>query len=192
MTLAAAKKQGMTKSTNITALSDGAKNCWTTLKSLSKECNKIEYILDWYHIKQKCISVRSKLEDPYASEMESIQWKIWHGESSEAIKRLSALYLTLIETDSADKLHELLKYLSNNKNYLVDYELRCKNNKPYTSSVIESTIETLVNTRHKKKHKAQWSREGAHNVLQIRTSLANKRWDVEWNDVKREYYKKVA
>jgi hypothetical protein len=49
MTLAAAKKQGMTKNTNITALSDGAKNCCTTLKSLSKECKKIEYIEVFYN-----------------------------------------------------------------------------------------------------------------------------------------------
>jgi hypothetical protein len=192
MTIAAAKKQGMTKNTNITALSDGAKNCWTVLKSLANECNKIEYILDWYHIKQKCTTVRSKLEDPYASELASIQWKIWHGEKEEAISRLSKLYLELINSDGADQLHELFNYLSNNKNYLVNYASRCKSKLPYTSSIIESTIETLVNTRHKKKHKAQWTREGAHNVLQIRTSLANKQWDNEWNEAKRDYYKKAA
>ena len=124
--------------------------------------------------------------------MESIQWKIWHGESEEAISRLSKLYLELINSDGADQLHELFKYLSNNKRYLVNYAGRCKGKLPYTSSIIESTIETLVNTRHKKKHKAQWTREGAHNVLQIRASLANKQWDNEWNEAKTEYYKKAA
>jgi hypothetical protein len=59
---------------------------------------------------------------------------------------------------------------------------------PYTSSVIESTIETLVNTRHKKKHKAQWSREGAHNILQIRSSRASNKWDQEWSQAKQKFY----
>ena len=59
---------------------------------------------------------------------------------------------------------------------------------PYTSSIIESTIETLVNTRHKKKHKAQWSREGAHNILQIGSSRDSKKWDQEWVQAKQKFY----
>ena len=90
--------------------------------------------------------------------------------------------------DAHDKLHDLLKYLSNNTEYLAHYEARKEAKQPYTSSVIESTIESLVNTRHKKKHKAQWSREGAHNVLQIRSSVASKKWEDEWNTVKDLFY----
>ena len=119
---------------------------------------------------------------------ESIKWKIWHGKSKEAIERMSKLYMALLNGEYADKLHDLLKYLSSNIEYLVNYELRKASNLPYTSSIIESTIETLVNTRHKKKHKALWSREGAHNVLQIRASLASNKWKNEWNDVKEKFY----
>lgn len=36
--------------------------------------------------------------------------------------------------------------------------------------MIESTIKS---DRYKKRHKAQWAREGAHNVLQIRASIAS-------------------
>jgi hypothetical protein len=82
----------------------------------------------------------------------------------------------------------LLKYLSNNISYLANYELRKNSKLPYTSSIIESTIETLVNTRHKKKHKAQWSREGAHNILQIRASRASNKWQEEWSEAKQRFY----
>ena len=112
------------------------------------------------------------LGDSHSSEVESLKWKVWHGKSHEAIDRLGKLYLDLLNTDYADKLHDLLKYLSNNVNYLISYQSRKDNKLPYTSSIVESTIETLINTRHKKKHKAQWSRKGAHNPLQIRASRA--------------------
>lgn len=188
MTIAAAKKQGMTKNTKITGLSDGASNCRNVIKTLEKYCSSIECIPDWYHIKMKFDRLINQLETPYATIVESLKWKIWHGKSQEAVDRLGQLYIELLGTDYADKIHELLKYLSNNINYLANYQLRKDKELPYTSSIIESTIETLVNTRHKKKHKAQWSREGAHNVLQIRASRAGNKWQEEWDQAKIKFY----
>ncbi|MDC0865063.1 ISKra4 family transposase [Rickettsiaceae bacterium] len=188
MTITAAKKQGMNKSTKITGLSDGASNCWSVIKTLEKYSSSVECILDWQHIKMKFDQLINQLEDPYAGEADSLKWKVWHGKSTQAIDRLGKLYLDLLGTDYADKAHDLLKYLSNNIDYLVNYQLRKDSMLPYTSSVIESTIETLVNSRHKKKHKAQWSREGAHNILQIRSSRASNKWDQEWTQAKQKFY----
>ena len=98
----------------------------------------------------------------------------------------------LITSDFADKLHQLLKYLASNKGYLVNYEARKIAGKPFTSSVIESAIETVVNARFKKKQKAQWNRESAHRVLQIRTSVASNQWAKDWEQAKTKLYKKVA
>ncbi len=46
----AAKRQGMSASTRIIVLADGAKNCWQATSVLSKNCADVEYILDWFHI----------------------------------------------------------------------------------------------------------------------------------------------
>lgn len=194
MTRIAAQKHGLSKNTEVTCLSDGAKNCWNVLKSLSEDCGTIEYVLDWYHIKQKFDSLYNKMDDPKSEELESIKWKIWHGYSSEAIQRLSALYINSLEAEYTDKLHDLLKYLTLNKKYLVSYEDRKQAKVPFTSSIIESAVETIINDRHKKKHKAEWSRHGAHNVLQIRTSRASQQWTNEWKQVKSKLYnvRKVA
>ena len=188
MTITAAIKHGISKETYVTGLSDGANNCWNTIKSLEEYCYSIDYVLDWYHISVKFDRLINQLEDPYSGELESLKWKIWHGKGEEAIDRLGKLYFSLLNSDYADKLHDLLKYLSNNTEYLAHYEARKVANLPYTSSIVESTIETLINTRHKKKHKAQWSREGAHNVLQIRSSVASKKWKEEWNTTKELFY----
>ena len=85
-----------------------------------------------------------------------------------------------------------MKYIANNKDYLVHYELRRSKGEVYTSSVIESGIESVINARFKKKHKAQWNRDSAHKVLQLRTALLSNQWDQDWQLVKEEIYKKVA
>jgi len=192
MTLVAAKKEGLTKDTEIVALSDGAKNCWSVLKSLKKHCKSITYILDWYHIANKFDKLIKQLGSKYSERLESVKWKIWHGKADEAVGRLSELYSDLITTEFADKAHTLLKYIANNKDYLVHYELRRSKGEVYTSSAIESGIESVINARFKKKHKAQWNRESAHKVLQLRTALLSNQWDQDWQLVKEEIYKKVA
>lgn len=192
MTLMTAKKEGLTKDTNITALADGAKNCWNVLKSLKKHSNNITYILDWYHISNKFGKFIRQSSSKYAEEFESVKWKLWHGKSDEAINKLSQLYTTLITTEYADKTHDLLKYIANNKEYLINYAQRHKDRLVFTSSAIESGVEHVINIRFKKKHKAQWNRESAHKLAQIRTSIASNDWNIEWNIVKEKLYKNVA
>ena len=184
----AAIKQGIADNTEVTVLSDGAENCWNTAKVLKPYCRVTINVLDWYHINHKFETLEKQVEDLHLSELQNIKWKIWHGQREEALKRLNWLYGNTTRNDYTDKVHELFKYLSNNKEYLVNYAERKKQSIPYTSSIIESTVESIINERHKKKQKAQWSREGAHNVLQIRTSRANKDWDEEWNTVTDRFY----
>jgi hypothetical protein len=192
MTLLAALKQGLTKETNITTLADGAKNCWSILKSLKPHCKSITYILDWYHIRKKFDTLIGQLDSENSEELESIKWKIWHGKSDDALLRLTALYSALITTLFADKAHDLLKYIANNKGYLVNYEERKNQKKVFTSSVIESSIETVINERFKKKQKALWTRETSHKILQVRTSTASNQWSIDWKLVKQKIYKIAA
>jgi hypothetical protein len=46
----AAKKQGLSQATQVTALADGAKNCWAVAAAIQPECATLECILDWFHI----------------------------------------------------------------------------------------------------------------------------------------------
>jgi len=98
----------------------------------------------------------------------------------------------LVTTEFADKAHDLLKYIANNKGYLVNYELRRSSGQTYTSSAIESGVESVINKRFKKKHKAQWNRESAHKVLQLRSSLASNQWAQDWKLVKQYIYTNAA
>ena len=73
-------------------------------------------------------------------------------------------------------------YLQNNLAYLINYDEREKAKKVYTNQVVESHVDSLINARHERKRKMQWTREGAHNVLQIRAKMANGKWSKEWED----------
>ena len=51
--LLAAKEQGLSKETTITALCDGAANCWSIAKSLQDHCGTFIGILHWFHVAMK-------------------------------------------------------------------------------------------------------------------------------------------
>ncbi|CAN0584933.1 unnamed protein product, partial [Ectocarpus sp. 12 AP-2014] len=50
----------------------------------------------------------------------------------------------------------------------------------------------LINVRQKNKQRMTWSREGSHNVLQIRSSIYSKTWNNDWSKVEQNIYKNVA
>ena len=114
---------------------------------------------------------------------------------SEADKALQKLCL-LRDNTTDEKLRLKLKglhdYLKNNRQYLVNYSEREKANQVFTSQVIESHIDTIINTRHKRKQKMQWSREGAHNILQIRAKMVSNEWEESWLELVLPEAKKAA
>jgi hypothetical protein len=59
--LNAALKQGLGQDTQVTALADGAKNCWSVVLTLQPYCCTLECILDWFHITQKFQTVKNAL-----------------------------------------------------------------------------------------------------------------------------------
>ena len=73
--------------------------------------------------------------------------------------------------------------MEGNQDYLANYEQREREKKTFTSQVAESHIDTLINARHKRKKKMQWTREGAHNVLQIRALMVSDEWEDKWLDL---------
>lgn len=189
---AAAKKQGMSTNTQITVIADGAKNCWKAVESLTPLCAKVTNILDWFHITKAFQSLLNQLEGDDKATVESIKWNFWHGNQSEAFAKLQDAIKFFQEKDIVGKLKHIQTYLTQNKAYLVNYADRKNKGLLFTSHVAESTVEHLINERHKRKQKMQWTRESAHNVLQIRTAIASKEWEFIWEKAVNECIQKVA
>jgi hypothetical protein len=179
-TLNAARKQGMTEKTTVTALADGALNCWSVIASLAPHCKQLICILDWFHIAMRFQNVRGAVEEAYTEILERVKWTLWHGKPKEALSKLELLLTNITDTKKRSKLQKLYDYLKSNEAYLVNYEEREQQNKTYTSQVAESHIDSIINERYKKSKKMQWTRDGAHNVLQIRGMITSNEWDKNW------------
>ena len=176
----AARKQGLVADTEVTALADGACNCWSALSSLENHCKKLTRILDWWHIGKNFQNARGAVEEEFKEALEGVKWKLWHGKPKEALAKMELLMSNAKDSKKRKKLKELYKYLQGNQGYLVNYEERERKNQPFSSQVAESHIESLVNARHKRSGKMQWTRDGAHKVLQIRGMIASNEWEQRW------------
>jgi len=98
----------------------------------------------------------------------------WRRGSSHQTGNAECKYFRFPETVEASGLYD---YLLRNREYIVYHE-RQDLNKTKTQ-VAESHIDSVLNARHKKTGKMQWSR-GAHNVLQIRAEIISKGWPEQW------------
>lgn len=83
--LSAAKRQGLSSDTTVTALSDGARNCWSILRGLEKHCLSITYILDWFHIGKKIKVLENCLPAKIKGSLVEIKEALWKGKTQEAL-----------------------------------------------------------------------------------------------------------
>ena len=177
-TLRAAQAQGLSQETVVTALCDGAKNCWNVVDFIEPEAGKIIRILDWFHLSMKFENL--SVSEDNVVRLKRIKWHLWRGFPERAMRRLIEL---LEETKSAKertKIQKLLTYIENNKACIVDYKKRKKNGLIFTSQMAESTLESLINQRCKSKQHMSWTRKGLHSLLQIRAALSGNDWLENW------------
>ena len=180
----------MTASTAVTCLADGAANCWSIAHSIVGKCKEITFVLDWFHVAMKFKNIA--ISDEHSVLYNKIKWHLWHGRTEMALIRLEQLKSLIDEASIVLKLNKLATYISNNKVGIVNYGSRKRGGLNYTSNLAETTVNSLINDRQKGKKKMLWSRDGAHNVLQIRSSVFSKTWDNDWKQVELAVYRKAA
>jgi len=179
-TLRAAKLQGMSKKTKITALCDGASNCWSVIDSLESGSLHIDRILDWFHIAMKFKN--TGLGDTTLNKkLDSAKWNLWHGDAEKCIGKLTSL---IEEVDGnikqSNKVSKLKDYIENNRIFIPQYSDRKNNNLIFTSNMAEATVESLINQRCKSKQHMRWSREGLHSILMVRSAINSDQWEDNW------------
>jgi hypothetical protein len=191
LTRQACLRLGMTKNTTVTVLTDGASNCWSVAEYVAKDCKEIIKVLDWFHIGKKFKEREFKIPVELIEKYNGAKWKLWYGKPKDSIERLTELKNKLIDITAIEAIEELITYVNNNINNIIDYQVRRNNKLPFTSQLAESSINSIINEQQKNK-KMQWSRSGAHNILQIRTSIFSKGLDNDWNIILGKMYKKAA
>lgn len=194
----ALRSQGMQMNQQITFVSDGADN----VRDLQFYLNPhAEHVLDWFHLTMRItlldqyargvVRLDEKLGEEIREDLQRVKWYCWHGNVYEALRHVG-----FIEMDAETLLYELeenrpegdhrkprklLKaigelrvYIESNAAMIPNYGERRRYGEAISTATVESTVNAVLNKRFCKKQQMQWSREGAHLLLQNRTRTLNR------------------
>jgi hypothetical protein len=168
----------------VTMLTDGGDSVRALADELSPGAAPI---LDWFHIAMRLTGLgqytrglahHNPIEaTALETRLERIKWRLWHGDAGEALTRAEQLAADVAALDSGyPKLKRLVKatadmatYIANNAAALPDYSERWFNGERISTAFAESTVNLVISRRFAKKQQMQWSKQGAHLLLQTRT-----------------------
>lgn len=179
-------------------LSDGD----DTLRELQlKMSPKATHILDWFHLTMKLtvlgqfgkglVQCDAVLGEATRDQIARLKWALWHGQVDKALGKIDELE-TSIESFNATcarfprlvkALAELRTSIVNNRHLILHYGERYHNGEAIATGFVGSTVNEVISKRFCKKPQMQWSKEGAHVLLQTRVRTLNgelgaifKRW----------------
>ncbi len=189
------RNQGMQENQQITFLSDGADNVRDLQFIMHPES---DHVLDWFHLTMRLTVLNQFAKgliksDPIPGkamqeELTRVKWYIWHGNVKKALQHLEDCYILLMDDELREKpkklniktkinllniLEELESYIENNRHIIQNYGERWRYGETIATSFVESTVNEVVTKRMVKKQQMQWSKEGAHYLLQTRTAALN-------------------
>ncbi len=181
-------KQGMQANQQVTFLSDGADNVRDLQFRMYPES---EHVLDWFHITMKLTVLNQFTKglsnsDPdtdikILDALNSTKWYLWHGNTKRALEKLEDCDDLLWHNDLkyenrkkfARHVDEMIAYVRNNAYLIPNYGEKWRYGETITTAFVESTVNEVVAKRMVKKQQMQWSHEGAHYLLQTRTTVLN-------------------
>ncbi len=199
------QSQDMQANQQITFFSDGGDTVRTLPEYLHPEAEHILdwfHVTMKITVLQQCArgltqATASEAADERSLErrLESVKHYLWHGNSARALENLEDLDTDLDtwgcdedgekqpQPDSAAAarmltyVRELATYVTNNAAFIVNYGERYRNGERISTAFTESTVNQVVSKRMVKKQQMQWTPEGAHLLLQVRTQVLNDEWD---------------
>jgi hypothetical protein len=168
----------------ITMLTDGGDSVAGLVGELSPGA---VHIVDWFHIAMRLTGLDQYVKglahhNPVEAlalqhRLERIKWRLWHGDGDEALTRAQVLAADVAALNSTyPRLKRLIKavaglatYIANNAAAIVNYSERWHKGERISTAFVESTVNLVISRRFAKKQQMQWSKKGAHLLLQTRT-----------------------
>ena len=178
------KSQGLQANQDVTFLTDGGEEVRSLTELVTPEA---EHVLDWFHITMRLtvlgqyargIAHYDEAEDARLLEsLERIKWLLWHGNQHRAgeeiaffeddVDGLKMEYPNLGKFARAT--HEFAVYIASNTSSLINYGERFRSGERISSCLAESTVNAVISKRFAKRQQMQWTKRGAHLLLQTRT-----------------------
>jgi hypothetical protein len=178
------RRQGLPTDQPVTVLTDGGDSVCALVGDLPAGS---EHVLDWFHVAMRLTGLGQYVRglahhNPIEAtalqdRLERIKWRLWHGDAGEASSRTRALAEDVAAVASGyTGLARLVKataglatYIENNSAAITDYAARWDHGEIISTAFAESTVDLIISRRFAKKQQMQWSRKGAHLLLQTRT-----------------------
>jgi hypothetical protein len=192
--------QGHQLNQQITFLSDGG----DSVRDLQLYLNPhAEHLLDWFHVTMRLTVMQQtakglpettqdeemtyEVRTPVTKALERLKWFLWHGNVYQAVQVMQTIEGDLevaMATSGDSTARKLLKtveefhtYIANNAGFIPNYGERYRQGERISTGFVESTVNQVVSKRMVKKQQMQWSKRGAHLLLQIRTRVLNGEWE---------------
>ena len=182
------RQQGLQANQDVTFLTDGEEEVRALTELVTPEA---EHVLDWFHI-----AMRLTVLEQYARgvaqhdteegarllrELERTKWLLWHGNGHRSRQHADDLRddVKALELDYphlgkfARSAQEFAVYIKSNAGSLINYGERFRAGERISSAMAESTVNAVVSKRFAKRQQMQWTRRGAHLLLQTRTRALN-------------------
>jgi hypothetical protein len=178
------KKQGVQANQDITFITDGGEEVRSLAEMIAPAS---EHVLDWFHITMRITVLRQfaqglRNHDEEAGNdmlgmLSRIKWHLWHGNGYRVHDEISDLFCDAeaVETDYPNMrkfltaIGEFQAYITANRASLINYGERYRSGERISSAFVEATVNAVISKRFAKKQQMQWSRTGAHLLLQTRT-----------------------
>ena len=190
------QSQGHQMNQQITFLSDGG----DTVRDLQLYLNPhAEHLLDWFHLAMRLtvlqqtakglpqtISVEDetyRLRDAVVQELERLKWLLWHGNVYRAFQVVESVEMDLdVAAATGDgTARKLLKavqefhtYIDRNRAFVHNDGERYRYGERISTGFVESTVNQVISKRFCKKQQMQWTKRGAHLLLQTRVKTLNR------------------
>jgi hypothetical protein len=123
------------------------------------------------------------LRDPVIHSLERLKWSLWHGNVYKAFQKITDLAMDLdvavATTDDAmarkllRAVEEFYTYIERNRAFIPNYGERYCYGERISTGFVESTVNQVISKRFCKKQQMQWTKRGAHLLLQMRVKTLN-------------------
>jgi hypothetical protein len=178
------KSQGLQANQDVTFLTDGGEEVRVLTELVTPEA---EHVLDWFHITMRLtvlnqyargVAHHDKVEGArLLASLDSIKWLLWHGNQHRAGEEIAFFEddvdgLTMDYPNLgkfARAAHEFAVYIASNAGSLINYGERFRSGERISSCLAESTVNAVISKRFAKRQQMQWTKRGAHLLLQTRT-----------------------
>lgn len=186
-----AYRMGLDTAKETIYICDGDKSLW---KIKQEHFPNSKGILDWTHISRNLHRALVIIEDEKKRKAKTKHLKslLYHGSTEKALSLLNRL---ILKEQKSNRLNDKLKYLTefkgyleNNQDYIINYEKAQAGGYLISSSVMESTINTIAANRLKKNRSRKWIRAGADGVSRVITAIKNNEWEKVWNHIYTQDY----